>query len=183
MTDNEKKVFGIKPAGIQTYIFLALLIVVTFIGPVSMLYSYVHNNIPLSPTLFCIIIVVFADALMIWIGYSARNIKYVIDKESISIKNTLYGRTIKKSSVFAKGFTVTDLNTQSTYRPGLRTNGVGLPGFMAGWFRLKNKQKGLLFVTDKAKVVCIPTQKYMLLISVENPVEFLQALKEMWGIE
>jgi hypothetical protein len=183
MSDNEKKVFGITPAGKQTYIFLVVLIVVTLIGPVSMLYSYVHKNVPLSPTVVCIIIVVFVDALMIWFGYSARNIKYVIDKDSISIKNTLYGRTIKKSSVFAKGFTITDLNTQSTYRPGLRTNGVGLPGYMAGWFRLKNKQKGLLFVTDRSKVVCIPTQKYMLLISVENPVEFLQAIKEMWNIE
>ncbi len=102
MSDNEKKVFGITPAGKQTYIFLVVLIVVTLIGPVSMLYSYVHKNVPLSPTVVCIIIVVFVDALMIWFGYSARNIKYVIDKDSISIKNTLYGRTIKKSSVLQK---------------------------------------------------------------------------------
>ena len=39
----------------------------------------------------------------------------------------------------------------------LRTNGIGLPHYLAGWFRLCNGTKALMFVTDRRNVVLIPT--------------------------
>lgn len=175
--------FDIARAGKVVVWFVAGLIVLSLIPAVAVSYGAYHDGGPYWPAIICWIIVLAIDALLVWLGWSAYNIKYVIDAESISIKNTLYGRRIERSDIFSRGFTITDLNTQSTYRPGLRTNGLGMPGFLAGWFWLKNKQTALLFVTDKSKVVCIPTLKFMLLISVENPVEFLEALKKTWKIE
>jgi hypothetical protein len=179
---NEAQTFQIAKPGKGVTVFIIGLILFTLIPVVSVAYTACDDN-SMGAAITCGVLVFLVDALMVWFGWSAHNIKYVIDKEGISITGCLYGRKISRSSIFAKGFTITDLKSQSTYRPGMRTNGIGMPGFMAGWFCLKNKQRGLLFVTDRSKVVCIPTQEYMLLVSVENPVEFLDALKKTWNIE
>ncbi len=61
-----------------------------------------------------------------------------------------------------------------------RTNGAGLPGYQAGWFRLQSGEKALVFVTDLERVVYVPTNEgYSLLLSVEEPDEFLDALTRM----
>ncbi len=41
-----------------------------------------------------------------------------------------------------------DLSGDSEYRLRTRTNGTGLPGYQAGWFKLQNGEKALVFVTD-----------------------------------
>jgi hypothetical protein len=181
--DSGSKEFCIAEPGKGVGCFTAGLVLFTLIPAISVSLGARSSGGPYGPAIGCWVVIAVVDALMIWFGWSAYHIKYVIDEEGISIKGCLYGRRIERSNIFSKGFTITDLNTQGTYRPGIRTNGVGMPGFSAGWFRLANKQKGLLFVTNKSKVVCIPTLKFMLLISVENPVEFLECVKEVWGIE
>ena len=39
-------------------------------------------------------------------------------------------------------------------RPGLRTMGTGLPGYRAGWFRLRNGEKALLYLTELLNKQC-----------------------------
>lgn len=182
---SETKVFRIAKPGKRAAIFVAGLILFTLILAATVGYAAFYDDslAGVVAAVFTGALILFIDTIFIWFGYAAYNIKYVIDKDSISIKNTLYGRTIKKSIILKKGVASVELNKHSIYKPVIRCNAVGMPGFGAGWFMLKNKQDGLLFVTDRSKVVCIPTQKYILLISVENPVEFLQAIKEIWGIE
>ena len=71
-----------------------------------------------------------------------------------------------------------DLTAEREYRPSWRTNGVGLPGYSAGWFKLSNGQKALAFLTDRTRVVYLPTRAgYVLLLSVASPQEFLRALR------
>lgn len=183
--NSETKVFSIAKPGRIVNWFIAGLILLTLIPAAAIGYAVCHDDslVGVVAAVFAGALISFADAMLIWFGYSARNIKYVIDEDSISIKNTLYGRTIEKSSILKKCIASVELNKHSIYKPVIRCNGVGMPGFGVGWFMLKNKQDGLLFVTDRSKVVCIPTLKYMLLISVEDPAGFLQAIKEMWGIE
>jgi hypothetical protein len=48
-----------------------------------------------------------------------------------------------------------------------------------GWFRLKNGETALLYVTDESTVTYLPTTEHdVLLLSVENADAFLQALRE-----
>jgi hypothetical protein len=70
-----------------------------------------------------------------------------------------------------------DLRGVSEYRLRIRTNGVGLPGYRAGWFRLRSGEKALVFVTDLEQLVYVPTREgYSVLLSVVAPEEFLEAL-------
>ena len=79
-----------------------------------------------------------------------------------------------------EGVRIIDLNTQTEYKPRIRTNGIGLPGYEEGWFKLRNNEKALLFVTDYSRVVYIPTDKgYSLLLSVSSSEEFRRSL-ELW---
>lgn len=46
---------------------------------------------------------------------------------------------------------------------------------------MENGERALLFVTDYEKVVYIPTTEgYSLLLSVDQPEEFIRAVEEMW---
>lgn len=122
-------------------------------------------------------------ALFVGIMVSAHNIQYAINPQGLTIKNAIfYGRTIRKDEIAIDGARIINLNEEPAYKPALRTNGIGLPGFQSGWFRLKNKEKALLFVTDYQKVLYLPTTKdYSLLISVTDPETMLEKMKEMWS--
>ncbi|MBM2825497.1 MAG: hypothetical protein HW402_1161 [Dehalococcoidales bacterium] len=126
------------------------------------------------------IFLIFILVLFAFIGYSARNTSFELDDQGLRIKGNIYGQFIPKEQVVGEGVRIINLDTSPEYKPGLRTNGIGLPGYSAGWFRLKNKEKALLFVTDPSKVVYLPTTKsYAILLSVSNPEDFYNSIK-LW---
>jgi hypothetical protein len=69
------------------------------------------------------------------------------------------------------------LEADSELAPRRRTMGTGMPGYQAGWFRLKNGEKALLYLTDRSRAVYVPTTEgYSVLLSPADPDSFLQAL-------
>jgi hypothetical protein len=117
-------------------------------------------------------------ALFSYFIYSSRNAKFEIDSGQLNIAGDIYGRRIPLSSLELQKAKVVNLKTDHDYRMKWRTNGTGLPGYSAGWFRLYNGDKCLAFVTDRDRVIYIPTRNgYSLLLSVQNPEQFLKALQ------
>ena len=117
--------------------------------------------------------------LFAFMGYSIRNTKFEVSEPGLRIRGGLYGRFIPKENLVDQSVKIINLNQQKEYQPRLRTNGVGLPGYSEGWFKLRNDEKALLFVTDRSNVVYIPTnQNYSVLLSVSNTEEFYQATKQ-----
>jgi hypothetical protein len=75
-----------------------------------------------------------------------------------------------------------DLGSQVELRPKWRRMGTGLPGYQAGWFRLRNGEKALLYLTDRTRAVYIPTTAgYSLLLSPADPDRFLSQLRSVLG--
>jgi hypothetical protein len=148
----------------------------------------VFGIIPASSGSFTAILVITALAglillgvlgLFISFGYSARNIKFVVNDEGLRIGPGIYGRFIPKEDIDTDGVKVVNLNVDSEYAPKARTNGAGLPGYAAGWFKLANKEKALMFVTDRSRVVYVPTNKdYSVLLSVEDTEQFAGVLRD-----
>lgn len=117
-------------------------------------------------------------ALFGYTVYSSRNARFTVSEEGLRIQGDLYGRAIPLSELRTGEARALDLDREPQLRPKRRTNGVGLPGYLSGWFRLQNREKALLFVTDRKKVVYIPTTEgYAVLLSVPEPERFLAALK------
>jgi hypothetical protein len=115
--------------------------------------------------------------LMAGLAWSTRNVNFELSPAGLRIRGDLFGRTIPGSALMASEARAIDLSVAHEYRPKWRTMGTGLPGYQAGWFRLQNGEKALLFVTRGDRVVYVPTREgYSVLLSVEEPTAFLDAL-------
>jgi hypothetical protein len=118
-------------------------------------------------------------AVFVFIAYSAGHVTFTVTDDALRIRASFYGRTIPRSEIVADGVKVIDLNIESGYRPKSRTNGIGRPGYAEGWFKLADKEKALLFVTDRSRVVYIPTTgNYSVLLSVREAEEFADVLRQ-----
>jgi hypothetical protein len=126
----------------------------------------------------CALLPLTMAALMGYLAYSTRHVTFAVSEQGLRIRGDLFGRLIPRSSLRVEDAEILDLKTEKTHRPFLRTMGVGLPGYCSGWFRLSDRGKGLLFLTDPARAVYLPTTDgYTLLISPADPEGFLAALK------
>lgn len=149
-----ERVFGIVPAASGAYVFIWIL-------------SVVLGVILLG------VIVMFS-----LFGYQARHATFTISEQGLRIGPGIYGRFIPKEDINTEGVRVVNMNTENAYKPKWRTNGAGLPGYSAGWFKLQNNEKALLFVTDRTSVVYIPTTaNYSVMLSVKNADDFTALLR------
>lgn len=116
--------------------------------------------------------------LMIWLAWSMQNVRFTVSNEGLRLQGDLYGRLIPLKSLKLGEAVVTNLNTDTDYQPKWRTMGTGLPGYSAGWFKLCNGTKALLYVTDRTHVARIPTTEgYTVMVSVAEPQALIEELK------
>ncbi len=124
------------------------------------------------------LLVIGTLVLLGWSLYAARHTSFGLSAGSLVIKGGFYARTVPVSDLAVERARRVSLEAAPEFRPSLKTNGIGVPGYQSGWFRLKNGDKALLFLTDKSRAVYIPTRKgYVLLISPDDPDAFLAALR------
>jgi hypothetical protein len=105
--------------------------------------------------------------------------RFLVSPEGLKIEGSSYGRGFAMPVLRISEARRLSARDTSGYRPAWRTNGIGLPGYQAGWFQLRNQRKALLFVTDWSRSVIVPTEEgFTLLLSPDEPEEFLAALRE-----
>jgi hypothetical protein len=116
--------------------------------------------------------------LMIWLAWSMRHAQFTVSEDGLRLQGDLYGRLIPLKSLKLDEAVVTNLNTDKDHQPTLRTMGTGLPGYAAGWFKLRNGAKALLYVTDRSRVARIPTTEgYLVMVSVNDPAVLIAQLR------
>jgi len=124
------------------------------------------------------LVLVAVLVLMIWLAWSMQNVRFTVSNEGLRLQGDLYGRLIPLKSLRLDEAVVTNLNTDTEHQPTRRTMGTGLPGYSAGWFKLRNGTKALLYVTDRTRVARIPTTEgYTVLLSVDDPAALLTELR------
>lgn len=122
-------------------------------------------------------------ALFGYLAYSSKTAQFEVSPQGLRISGIMYGRRIPADQLAVDQARVVDLKEDRDLRVKWRTNGAGLPGLAAGWFKLANKEKALMFVTDQRHVVYLPTRKgYVLLLSVADPEAFLVSLRRIKGV-
>jgi hypothetical protein len=116
---------------------------------------------------------------LIWLCLRSRKVVFELCVDALRIKGDLYGRTIPRASLRLDDARLINIKTgPDRLRVLIRTNGVGLPGYNSGWHRARGWASVLLFVTDRSRVVEIPTTLgYTLLISPAAPESFLRAIE------
>jgi hypothetical protein len=110
----------------------------------------------------------------------SRRARFDVSAEGLRVRGDWYGRFIPGNALVTDRARRVDFARMPELRPGRRTLGTGLPGHQAGWFRLANGEKALLYLTDRKKAVHVPTTLgHSLLLSPDEPDSFLVALRSL----
>ena len=126
-----------------------------------------------------LLIVLIGGGVATYAAFASRHVKFEVSSEGVTIKGDMFGRFVPKDKMDLKAARGVDLAEDTSLAPKWRTGGTGYPGYKAGWYRLANDSKALVFITDPHHVVYIPTvDGSCLMMSVANPEQFLAALKQ-----
>ena len=110
---------------------------------------------------------------------ASRSARFEVSSEGLRLRGDLYGRLIPARELRRDEIARVDLSARPELAPRWRTMGTGLPGFQSGWFRLRNGEKALLYLTDRSRAVYVPTTAgYSVLLSPRDPDAFVTALRE-----
>ena len=125
-----------------------------------------------------LVLLVGAMALLVTSVRGARASTFEIRPDGLALHGDVYGRFIPRAQLQVALARRVDLATDEGLRPKWRRMGTGLPGYQAGWFRLRNGDKALLYLTDRTRAVYVPTTAgYSLLLSPADPDGFLARLR------
>ncbi|HXV89755.1 MAG TPA: PH domain-containing protein [Gemmatimonadales bacterium] len=135
-----------------------------------------------GPLWFAAGMAVFLIGLMVlfgWIAWSSRHATFEISPGGLRLVGDLWGRRIPAAVLDVERARPVDLAREAPLRPVSRRMGTGLAGFAAGWFRLANGEKALIYLTDSRRVAYVPTRDgYVILLSVAEPERFVRVLRE-----
>lgn len=128
------------------------------------------------------LLMVGVTALILLMAWGATRAGFEISPEGLHVRGALYGRKLPHSSLLLERARHVDFRVDPDLRPRRRTNGIGLPGYLAGWIKLQSGEKALAFLSDRSRVVYIPTTEgYSMMLSVYDPEIFLSRLREVGG--
>jgi hypothetical protein len=109
---------------------------------------------------------------------SAGSARFEVSSEGLRLRGDFYGRLIPASALRLDSARAIDLKTERNLQPVFRTIGTALVGYRAGWFRLRDGERALMYVTDPTRVAYIPTtQGFAVLLSVTDPAALLASLR------
>lgn len=107
--------------------------------------------------------------------YVPSHLSFVLTPSELQIRGDIfYSRTVPRAELLTDQASMVEI-------PGvqirLRTNGVSLPSYQSGWFRT-TEGKALSYARPGRALLSIPVaNNYTLLITPQNPADFLSALQ------
>lgn len=174
--EKDARVFNIIPMSTLTFTLLivfCLAILAIVAVPVFM------EGFSWQATIVSVFVFIGVSVLLLSFGYQGKQATFSLKASGLTIRPGIYSRTIPQEDIKLEGVRVIDMNYERGYQPRWRMNGAGLPGYLAGWFKLQNGEKALMFVTNRSNVVYIPTNKnYSVLLSVQQADEMVSQLQK-----
>lgn len=109
---------------------------------------------------------------------AARTARFEVSPAGLRLRGDFYGRMIPGAALRLDEARRIDLGVETRLAPRIRIGGTGLPGYRAGWFRLRNGERALLYVTDRSRIAYIPTRTgYSVMLSVADPDALIESLR------
>jgi hypothetical protein len=131
-----------------------------------------------------IIVVVSVPLLLAILSfiYSPGPPKYTITSKGLTIHDWFYPVTLRAADVDVENVRVVDINEDARWRPTMRTNGIGLPHYHSGWFRLASGEKVRMYRGDGRRLVLLPPkdEAASVLLEVSQPAAFIQQVQQAW---
>jgi len=119
--------------------------------------------------------------VLLWGLYCARSAHLTLDADGLHLRRAaLFGRTFSWAEVQPEDAQIVALNDAPALQPARRRSGLDMHGLTVGRFTLEGGPEALLFLTDRQRVLALPTaadEELMLLVSVANPAALRDALQ------
>lgn len=125
-----------------------------------------------------LVILLIAAAVLLVTVRGARVSQFELSDAGLRLRGDLYGRMIPADSLRGGAARIVDLANTPELQPGWRRMGTALPGYRAGWFRLRNGEKALVYLTETSRTVYVPTRSgYSVMLTPQQPERFLDRLR------
>jgi hypothetical protein len=127
-----------------------------------------------------LVILLGVFAMLAYSLSGARNARFEVSPVGLRLRGDFYGRFILAGDLRLDSARAVDLTAEPLLAPRIRTMGTAARGYQAGWFRLRDGERALIYITDPTRVAYVPTAKgYALLLSVADPEAFLASLQRI----
>lgn len=95
----------------------------------------------------------------------------------LQVSAGMHTRRIPAGDIDLAGARIVDLREHKALRPLFKSFGTSLPGYQAGHFRLRDRGRAFVLVTDASRVLVLPERSgRRLLLSLRHPQTLLDAL-------
>lgn len=126
------------------------------------------------------IAIVALVGMVTFLGLRRRQV--LLDDGRLVVKAAMFTHRLDVSALDLARARIVDLDERTELRPGLKSFGMSLPGFQAGWFLLRDRSRGFCLVTSRRRVLWLPAHAgSSLLLSLEQPQAMLDALRTVAG--
>lgn len=118
-------------------------------------------------------------AVAVWTFWGLGRRKVLLEGRQLIVKAAMFSRTLEVGELDIERARVIDLDERTELKPSLKTFGMALPGFQAGWFLLRSRHQAFCLVTSRRRVLWLPTHTgKSLLLSLDRPDALLAALHD-----
>lgn len=97
----------------------------------------------------------------------------------LEVRAAFYRKRVAVTELDVERARIVDLAERTELRPAVKTNGISMPGYHAGHFRIyRGLEKAFCLLTDRRRVLWLPLREGgQLLLSLERPQALLDALR------
>lgn len=101
-----------------------------------------------------------------------------LEGSTLRVRASLHRLAVEVATLDLDAARIVDLAAEPALKPMLKTFGTSMPGYQAGHFRLRDRGRAFLLVTERTKVLLLPERSgRRLLLSLERPQALLDALR------
>jgi hypothetical protein len=178
MTKTSDKQYKPSPIGDGVKWFFVLLTVLPIAVALSILWSE-SASLNAMPGWALGLLFGLGPAVLLGTAAGIRNPMIRLGKNGLLINVSFIRKTWALSELDGTDACLVDLEQRKDLRPKWKLWGAAFPGLSSGLFKLYNGEKSHVYLTDRRKVVYIPSAHGPILLSLENPRQFIEHLKEL----
>lgn len=116
------------------------------------------------------------------LAWSMHHRRLEIDNGRLVLRRAIFPKFLAMAELDLAHARIVDLDTTPDLQPVMKIAGSGMPGYRVGLFRLRNRSKAWLRLTDWRRVLVLPLRNGdFVLLSPTQPDALLDALRRAAG--